>query len=174
MSICPTSVFGRFGLSLCWSELLVSGILLIAIIAVVLVWIRGISTAQEPLLGDYETVAYHAHIQSYQSIARAILILLVIDSLVQVVLDAFQHFHPAIATAVSGFATLHLVTSLIVLFSWIVCCVFYYFVSLKQVQRFLVRKEGVGSQMLRFWCLAMVLELVRTYHWILTAFSQGT
>jgi hypothetical protein len=111
--------------------------------------------------------AYQSHSQSYQSIARSLLPFIVIDSLVQVILDGYQHFHPSNRTAISSFLSIHLVLSLITLFAWTVCCIFYYFVSLKEVQQFLDRRDRLALKILWFWYLSLAMEGIRGYHWIL-------
>jgi hypothetical protein len=162
--ICPNA-FARFGLSLCLSEVATSMVLLISTLIIIILWIKRINVESEPLLG--QVTAYQSHSQQYQSLARAMLTLIVIDSFVQVILDIFQLLHSQ-PTLISTFQTIHFVISVITLFAWVICCVFYYFVSLQQVQQFLARRDGIALHMLRFWYIAFGMESVRAYHWILS------
>jgi hypothetical protein len=96
---------------------------------------------------------------------------------VDLIFDIFSLATPDAITVTKNYAVVRLVSDLISLFSWISCTAILFFIASRDVVGYLRRRGsidcGLSEQLLRFWNIALALELVRTYHWFAEFLNIG-
>ena len=180
---CNGNLIDSYGFNLCWIDLSTSVIITIAVMMAMAISFsvftrRDEAEDQEALLipEGSVSVAYESQTASFSVLVRSLSVLIVIGSLSDTVLGLLGTFN-AHTPADKSWAATHLVSSSLSFLSYLIITVMLFFLATKDVKLYLQQRgvldAGLSMNLQRFWTLGLIMEIIRSYHWIVFAATGG-
>jgi ATP-binding cassette, subfamily B (MDR/TAP), member 6 len=168
-------------ISPCWIDFLSSTAILLAIFSITIYFLTTLnapantSEEQESLLQrNNPSTAFESSLNSYQQWTRTLALCILLTCSLDLLLDVYHSLHPEVNSITNAYLETHLVSSVFFFISWLINSTYLFFISIKDVKRFLGNERfSMWLHLERFWKLVLIVELIRLYHWVITLSGQS-
>lgn len=170
-------------ISPCWIDFLSSAAILGTIFAITVYFLATLpsspNTSDEEhdslLQRNIPSTAFESSFNSYQQWTRILASCMLLTCSLDLLLDVYHSLHPEVNSITNSYLETHLVSSVFFFIAWVINAVYLFFISIKDVKRFLGNERfSMWIHLERFWKLVLMVEFVRLYHWIVTLTGQSS